>query len=529
MTTIEATTVETREVQTEFWIPARNLKGLTQKLDRLVRRASKLGVEPIRYEVTAQTEEREVGALYAAAIAHVYGYDVDEVQTSAVKTPLIYETYTLVRVEGVAPKFAGWSLVARATFDLGKAVFLTVPEQSVPEALRHVGPVCDHCKSDRLRKDTFIVKSDAGEYLSVGSTCLADFLGHQSPEAIAFQAGLLSVVDGLLDGDEEFSEEWLAGFRQNATFGLADFLSNVVTDARINGWITAGAAEKLNKTPSAHELLCILSGRSDSDRKARKELSDAQTDADIDQATAAIEWAKTQDGTSEYAITIRTIAESGRYSNRLAGLAASIAGSYKRHIEGEIVRKAKLASNPSVHQGVVGEKLTRKLLLVSTRSFDSAFGVTNLNRFSDEDGNVYIWWTSTELDVEEGGWCNLAGTVKAHDAYRDTPQTVLTRCKLVPTADEAAEVASLSPEAVAVIVGRDKYSVLVSKIEGGLFSDEDCENPPFSELLAKGWVKVNEDSVGPNLTANYLWARPAHIIEAVKAPKAKRAKKVAVA
>lgn len=513
------TAVETREVQTEFWIPARNLTKLTQKLDRLVRRANKLGVEPIRYEVTNQTEEREVGALYAAAIAHVYGYDVDEVQTSAVTSPLVYETYTLVRVEGVAPKFAGWSLVARATFDLGKAVFLTVPEQSVPDNLRNVGPVCHHCKSARIRKDTFIVKSDAGEYLSVGSNCLADFLGHQSPETIAWQAGILWTVDGLLDGSEEFSEDWIAGFRKNSTYDLANFLANVVTYTRLNGWITAGAAEKLQKTPSQVELRILLNPHTKTEREALRKFKAEQTEADIQQAAAAIEWAKTQDGNSEYAVTIRTIAESGRYSDRLAGLAASIVGSHKRHIEGEVVRKAKLASIPSVHQGVVGEKLSRKLLLVASRSFDSAFGVTNLNRFSDEDGNVYIWWTSTELDVEVGEWCNLSGTVKAHDAYRDVPQTVLTRCKLVPTADEQAEIAGLSAEAAALVVdARSRSDKYITKPDYSHYSDEDAEVPPLSELLNKGWVAFDQQ---------YVWSRPAHVLAAVKLPKAKRAKKTA--
>ncbi len=533
MTEIETNAVETREVQTEFWIPARNLTKLTQKLDRLVRRANKLGVEPIRYEVTSSTEERDISVAYASAIQAAYGSDdADGLSLrSPVSFPPVFETYTLVKIEGVAPKFAGWSLVARVGYELKTPIFLTVPGKAVSDKYRACGPVCEHCKSLRHRKDTFIVEHEDGRSAQVGSNCIADFLGHQSPEQIAFQCELLPFVDGLGEFGEDVGEDLRAGLRQHSTFGLEYFLVLVATYTRVNGWLTSSAAEKIpNAIPSAQIVFGIANGWSKQDEIDRKVLAAAHIDADSDLAKSAIEWAKNLEAGSEYQQTIRTVAAAGKYSHRLTGIAASIVGAYKRHLEGEVIRKAraeKATANPSTHQGVVGEKLTRKLLLVSTRSFDSAFGVTNLNRFSDEDGNAYIWWTSTELDVEVGGWCNLTGTVKTHDAYRDVPQTVLTRCKLVPTADESAEIASLSAEAVAVIVCRDKYSTLVRKVEGGLFSDEDCENPPFSELLAKGWVRVNEATVGPNLTVNYVWDRPAHILEAVKAPKAKRAKKTA--
>jgi hypothetical protein len=75
------------------------------------------------------------------------------------------------------------------------------------------------------------------------------------------------------------------------------------------------------------------------------------------------------------------------------------------------------------------EKERREFTLTVLRVFelDSDWGVTSLHKMVDADGNIFVWYASNEC-LEQGKTFKLRGTVKRHDEYRGTKQTVLTRC-----------------------------------------------------------------------------------------------------
>ena len=54
----------------------------------------------------------------------------------------------------------------------------------------------------------------------------------------------------------------------------------------------------------------------------------------------------------------------------------------------------------------------------------------------DTEGRTLIWFASKYLEAEPGEQWNLTGTVKDHNEYNGTCQTVLTRVKY--TGQEAA-------------------------------------------------------------------------------------------
>jgi hypothetical protein len=47
-----------------------------------------------------------------------------------------------------------------------------------------------------------------------------------------------------------------------------------------------------------------------------------------------------------------------------------------------------------------------------------------------EDGAQLRWFCSGEADLRERAAVNVTGTVKAHEDFKGTPQTLLSRCKL---------------------------------------------------------------------------------------------------
>lgn len=104
-----------------------------------------------------------------------------------------------------------------------------------------------------------------------------------------------------------------------------------------------------------------------------------------------------------------------------------------------IQKKREEAQNKGIgYVGEIGEKIVIECMLVDVKSFYSGYsyygGMTYKYIFNDVYGNVIVWSTSQEFDDEEfeiGSIVVLKGKVKDHREYKGTPQTLVTRCKLI--------------------------------------------------------------------------------------------------
>lgn len=102
----------------------------------------------------------------------------------------------------------------------------------------------------------------------------------------------------------------------------------------------------------------------------------------------------------------------------------------------------------SRHYGNIGDKVELELTVKASYAYETHFtysGETSyIHTMTDEDGNVFVWKTSkglytevytdhgTRFNIKEkGDKLTIKGTIKAHDEYKGTKQTVLTRCKVV--------------------------------------------------------------------------------------------------
>lgn len=112
---------------------------------------------------------------------------------------------------------------------------------------------------------------------------------------------------------------------------------------------------------------------------------------------------------------------------QLAAIEKGVKYAKERTAKAEAV-KAKNAD--SDYQGSVGERITVTVKVEKIMSFDSQWGTSDMFLMRDAGSNVYKWMTSSCVDMGEGSEVTLTGTVKKHDDYRGTKQTVLTRCKV---------------------------------------------------------------------------------------------------
>lgn len=82
---------------------------------------------------------------------------------------------------------------------------------------------------------------------------------------------------------------------------------------------------------------------------------------------------------------------------------------------------------PSKYQGKVGERLEIDITVTKLFKTENNFGISNMIVMKDAKENEYIWYTSAQ-SWPVGTRKIIRATVKAHSVYKNSQQTVLTRC-----------------------------------------------------------------------------------------------------
>jgi hypothetical protein len=239
-----------------YEVPADNLPRLRHELEKLARKATKLGLAPILLE--------ELGS---EDIPYVVRGDEDghskrralpgEVESFAKRRPGLYDTnlvyfrFVTVRVIGTTPRQAGWEFVATLQHladEDGNPMNLlrTIPsfKGQLPVEYRTASPEnCDHCqKAIKTRKETFIVRHEDGTWKQVGRNCTQDFLGNKDPQQVTAALELWLAVEELFGGAEEGGFGGGGEYR----FGIEEFLAVTAAMIRKDGWCSRSKARLLN-------------------------------------------------------------------------------------------------------------------------------------------------------------------------------------------------------------------------------------------------------------------------------------------
>jgi hypothetical protein len=402
-----------------YEIPIGNLALLIPKLERLNRKAQRLGTEPVTYEILDRIT-REV------TIDDITGY----------KRRI---EFAVVSVKGERPQLEGWTFVA-TLMHAGEAgtIIRAVPGFDVPVQYRDATPEwCDHCKQVRQRRDTYVVYNEAAGFRQVGKNCLQDFLGGQSPQSLAAHFNWLLEVRQLFLG--------ATGWREQQIYYLDEYLGFVVAQIEKHGWVskkkameTADSQVPLKAT--AYEALHMMLNWQDLRARAQEyPLTEwwVPTDPHKTKARNAIEAVtKSLDAYEEkglelndYQHNVHVVLKSPAFEWRAAGIAASIIPFYDRLVEEERAR-ASGEKKDSQFQGEIGRQIYRKLTVLRkhVRYVEQQDKDASIVGFVDDDQNEYVWFASRLVDEwEEGQELFIRATVKNHMASRiGINQTVLT-------------------------------------------------------------------------------------------------------
>jgi hypothetical protein len=403
-----------------FQIPAVNLPRLETEIDKLNRRAKKLGCQPLVLTLGKTIVEKR-------------------------KNPFLNIEYDFIikecSIEGESPKLNGWTLVAiLEPAPNGEMLVNEVPGHICPVEFRKSDFQCDHCGTHRRRSALFVLRNENGEHKQVGRNCMADFLGHQSPESLLNLAQFL--IDVAHVYREAESDSW--GYSiASAPIHLFVSVTNCVI--RKFGWVSRSNGQNYefqNQMPTANVAFEITTQNHMPQTQSFIEKHELHPEAqDLEIASKAIEWASSltpETAKSTYLHDLGVCCRSSIVTSKTAGYVASLINAYHRHTSEEESKKVKVAT--TTHVGTLGKReIFSSLTIVKLHNIEGGMFPKTLVKFNDSEGNVLIWWASGSPNwLEIGKTVSVKATVEKHSVFNEIPQTELKRVIPVETFDSEA-------------------------------------------------------------------------------------------
>jgi hypothetical protein len=371
-----------------FIIPASNQTMVEEQLEKLNKRANKLGLDPISITWEKAFTDCKDNLLVPCNLTGPVSISYD-----------------------------GWEFIATLQhLPTGENIIRAITDDcDIPVEYRTAGSDCQHCNSKRYRKDTYVVRRQPAIYKQVGSSCIKDFLGGNSPDNILQRASFIGELISFMKGAGTYN-----GARDEGVFHIVKFLAHTSAIIQKYGWISKNKAYESGEKSTASRVLDNLND------------SFLEIDAiDLAKAKLAIEWSENLSDEEcnflDYLFNIRAIVRSGMVGFRAAGFAASIISSFNR---------ASIKLKPptiSSYVGLIKNRDTFDLYLKKIFTGVSDYGQYYKFIFNDELGNVLVWTSSVSQNLEEGKRYLIKGTIKSHTEFRSVKQTNLSRCELLTT------------------------------------------------------------------------------------------------
>lgn len=382
---------------TNYEIPKSNFNGLVEKIEKLNKRAKKIGKTPITLEIVNRFSKK----------VDVFGKRNLEVD--------FYE----VAVSGEVSVIDGWKLMGVVDFDNGITLVKSVPGFEIPVEYRNADHTnCDHCKKIRSRKMSVII-TDGEKVMQVGKTCVKDFLDDSTTLDIMTHASWLkNLLVSLEDaGNVEDSGYGVVSSKESVREYLAHSIA--VIDA-------VGYKPSWEDCPTKYRVWTNIYPKNKYDYEGRIEVQEK----DKIKAAKVIEWlVGLSDGdlSSDYLYNLNQIVSQETFNQKNAGLLASAYVAYMK-AQDAYLAKEKEVKVPSNYLGTVGEKIEAKVTVMKVFIFTGKYGTGCVINMLTEDGNCLKWFTKPNKTwMESGTVLTISGTVKGFevDEYNKNSKTTI--------------------------------------------------------------------------------------------------------
>lgn len=409
------------EGETMKLIPKNRIAPLTAEIERIQRRAVRLGVH-VPGLVIGATMWRliEVGMDHNGDCCVVSSELLTERPDAIPGNASLIEVVE-VEVEGGTVAVDGWSLeaVIEPIADGANQLRAVPGREALPERFRTATMECDHCKKSRKR-GSVVVLSKGGEYAQIGRQCVRDYIGHD-PQALFLWLTTLEAMLGSLAKESDEEDERGAfggGGWASAQLSTVGVLGRAATIVALDGY------RKGKTSIIVQTSLCPPRNRADAD--SRDELSRYRpvTPEEEQRGEELRVWvAGGALGQSDYAWNCKVFCAQPSLDHRGISTVVSVAQAWRREYEAKQALPEPTA--PSEYVGKVGERLDGVTIFVEkVIKIEGEWGITHLHII--RVGNDVLKWfaTSRRLDVGEH---TAKFTVKAHSMRDGEKQTIVSR------------------------------------------------------------------------------------------------------
>jgi len=395
-----------------YQLPREALTWLDNKLNGLNKVAAKLNLDPVGYKIlrewTVPDPNDEFGMRERGFVEiELYG------ESPRLKTP-----------SGKTYKF-----LSRIMHTTEGNILKSIPGIELPEEYRTIAPRCQHCNYKRRRNDTYVLQdTDTGKLIQVGSTCLKDFLGHQSADSYASWAGALADVNIMLS-DQDFDDLWGGGGGGRETsYGIERFLGMIYAYIKMYGWLGRAKARDMDQIASVDGALNMYHSKNKEVMRKFNTMMEGLTTEDKDMLAAALEWARELkdgnnddiDSLSDYYWNLSLACSSPLVTPATSGIVASLPVAYNKAV------LSKIQPNPTVVAGNKGELWIGRGVVED----ENVYGDENSYRLRTED-NKLIQWSGSPIESAIGNTINIEGTIVGYSRYFQSVTTRLARVKVL--------------------------------------------------------------------------------------------------
>lgn len=347
-------------------------------------------------------------------------------------------------IHGEAPRAGQFKFLAQLEQAPGGVIISAVPGVEIGGLGRDWDGRCEHCGSNRYRKQAFVVEGPDGQRKIVGRSCLRDHMGVDSPEKAV---GMFALYDDLSGFGKDEDEGGWGGYGrwEESTIGII-----AATRAAIALW---------GWKPSSHEGrttgmdVNLIYGHVERDGKGREihaeerrllraELKD-RGDHYQAEADRVLEWGRNLQPRGDYEHNLKVALAGEVVIGKTFNLVVSACAAFDRQVaredevrkarEAEEARKAALPA--SFHVGQPKDRLSATATIERKIGLpDYGFGPQTLIVMRSDDGPLLSWKTGSlpRVDgkpIEVGERYRIEFTVKAHAEYRGEAETRVNRVK----------------------------------------------------------------------------------------------------
>jgi hypothetical protein len=362
-----------------FRVQEDNLPALRLRVERLGRRAERLGTAPLVLRDTGRRDGQH--AFYV--------------------------------LEGEPPTLAGWTLAAIVDHrDSAPTIRVVCSEAPRLDLTRFGEPRCDHCQLRRQRVETYVLWHAASDRLrQVGTGCMRDFLDGHDPERLCRQAEYVLLARQALNAAAAPSHPDRVGAEG---VSLEQFATHAAMVVRAHGWVSREQARARRSARSASAEAALHSLQA---------TPNAPLGADLALARGALRWAR------ELLAAKPELSEFERDAVAVAS-GHTVVTRRERGLVWALIAVCRRRRLHSRHLGRIGEWLDGVVLVERVAQKPSArHGAVTRHEFVDVDGNRLVWWQTRGTPLPIGQAIHLRGRVDRHTHFGRAAITVLTRCQ----------------------------------------------------------------------------------------------------